>query len=142
MSSIVNSMALSTMPPLPVLEPQDHDVAPSSSRSSSPSVPRQQDARRDADCESEREKEVGEERCNRGRERERGADCSEREPLNAIADNSTYSRRNSIRQMWALGLGMREQEADSLAVREGESKLGTELERYPLSLFQLPPLPF
>ena len=138
MSSIVNSMAVSTIPPLPVLEPQDHRVAPSSSRSSSPSVSRQWDARRDADCE--RGKEGGKEKCNGGRERERGADCSGREPLNAISDNSTYSHRNSIRQMWALGLGMKEQEADSLAVREGESKLETERERE--SLFQLPPLPF
>jgi hypothetical protein len=136
MSSIVNSMAVSTIPPLPVLEPQEHNVALSSSRSSSPSVPRQQDARRDADCE--RGTEGGKERCNRGRERERGADCSGREPLNAISDHSAYSHRNGIRQMWALGLGMREQEADSLAVREGESKLETEWE----SLFQLPPLPF
>ena len=44
--------------------------------------------------------------------------------------------------MWALGLGVIEQEADSLAVREGESKLETDRESYPLSLFQLPPLPF
>ena len=126
MSSIVNSMAVSTIPPLPVLEPQDYRVAPSSLRSSSPSVPSQQDARRDADCE--RGKEGGKEKCNRGREGERGA------------DNSTCSHRNSIRQMWALGLCMREQEADSLAVREVESKLETERERE--SLFQLPPLPF